>query len=283
MFYSNEFHEKTKTSNKIRHSNLGVLEVHFQGALWVFPYWRSVTRGLHLGYKFIYIFHWLFPHTYYMVDVRGYERFGVRPPYCKPHPRRGTDGNSSGGCGGCCRAWRGNWSVEKCCDSTPGSSSPAARGRHHHDHHKTWCQGKVRIIRRAIQTNAHLMTFITEILVQRSLHLIFIIPNALLLLFQMCAPLKKSMFHLAWSPDTLPTCDAISPLLEYLDTHLLALNAALLPRNFERVLSTVWDVCLLQLGHQMDGAYFHTFPNSGSQRFLNYSIIACAFCRKCGR
>ncbi|XP_024086156.1 BAI1-associated protein 3 isoform X2 [Cimex lectularius] len=71
---------------------------------------------------------------------------------------------------------------------------------------------------------------------------------------KMCSPLKKAMFHLAWSPDSLPTEDAINPLLEYLDTHLLDLNAALLPKNFERVLSAVWDVCLLQLGHQMDGS-----------------------------
>lgn len=70
----------------------------------------------------------------------------------------------------------------------------------------------------------------------------------------MAAPLKKTMFHLAWSPDSLPTQDAITPLLEYLDTHLLALNAALLPKNFERVLSAVWELCLLQLGHQMDGS-----------------------------
>jgi BAI1-associated protein 3 len=66
--------------------------------------------------------------------------------------------------------------------------------------------------------------------------------------------LKKAMFHLAWSPDSLPTPDAISPLLEYLDAHLVSLNAALLPRNFERVLADVWDVSLLELGQQMDGS-----------------------------
>ena len=62
------------------------------------------------------------------------------------------------------------------------------------------------------------------------------------------------MFHLAWSPDSLPTSDAISPLLEYLDAHLVSLNAALLPRNFERVLADIWDVSLLELGQQMDGS-----------------------------
>ena len=66
-------------------------------------------------------------------------------------------------------------------------------------------------------------------------------------------PLKKAMFHLAWSPDSLPTTDAIQPLIEYLDGHLMALNSALLPRNFEKVLFNVWEVCLLELSHQTDG------------------------------
>ena len=69
----------------------------------------------------------------------------------------------------------------------------------------------------------------------------------------MRSPLKKTMFHLAWSPDSLPTTDAIAPLLEYLDGHLLALNSALLPRNFEKVLCNIWEVCLLELSHQTDG------------------------------
>nr|CAD7438418.1 unnamed protein product [Timema bartmani] len=65
--------------------------------------------------------------------------------------------------------------------------------------------------------------------------------------------LKKAMFHLAWSPDSLPTSEAINPLLEYLDAHLVSLNGALLPRNFERVLADVWEISLLELGQQMDG------------------------------
>lgn len=60
------------------------------------------------------------------------------------------------------------------------------------------------------------------------------------------------MFHLAWSPDSLPTAEAISPLLELLDGHLVSLNAALLPRNFERVLADIWDTVLLEFGHQVD-------------------------------
>ncbi|XP_069688099.1 BAI1-associated protein 3 isoform X2 [Periplaneta americana] len=78
--------------------------------------------------------------------------------------------------------------------------------------------------------------------------------------------LKKAMFHLAWSPDSLPTPDAISPLLEYLDAHLVNLNAALLPRNFERVLADVWDVSLLELGQQMDG-------NAGEKMSMFYERL----------
>ncbi|KAI4497086.1 hypothetical protein M0802_007832 [Mischocyttarus mexicanus] len=65
--------------------------------------------------------------------------------------------------------------------------------------------------------------------------------------------LKKSMFHLAWSPDSLPTSEAINPLLEYLDVHLVALNSALLAVNFTRVLQDVWNVVLSELSNQMDG------------------------------
>jgi len=70
---------------------------------------------------------------------------------------------------------------------------------------------------------------------------------------QMQAPLKKCIFHLAWSPDTLPTTDAIVPLQEYLDGHLIALNTNLLPKNFHKVLNGVWEVTVYELGHQMDG------------------------------
>ncbi|XP_043289714.1 BAI1-associated protein 3 isoform X2 [Venturia canescens] len=66
--------------------------------------------------------------------------------------------------------------------------------------------------------------------------------------------LKKTMFHLAWSPDSLPTSEAIAPLLEYLDLHLVALNAALLTTNFNHVLQDVWEVVLSELSNQMDGS-----------------------------
>ncbi|XP_034175454.1 BAI1 associated protein 3 isoform X2 [Osmia lignaria lignaria] len=70
---------------------------------------------------------------------------------------------------------------------------------------------------------------------------------------KMRPPLKKAMFHLAWSPDSLPTSEAIAPLLEYLDVHLVALNSALLVVNFNRVLQDIWEVVLVELSNQMDG------------------------------
>ncbi|XP_051165972.1 BAI1-associated protein 3 isoform X1 [Leptopilina boulardi] len=71
---------------------------------------------------------------------------------------------------------------------------------------------------------------------------------------KMRPPLKKAMFHLAWSPDSLPTSEAIAPLVEYLDVHLVALNSSLLSTNFFRVLQVVWEVVLSELYNQMDGS-----------------------------
>lgn len=56
---------------------------------------------------------------------------------------------------------------------------------------------------------------------------------------QMQEALRKAMFHLAWSPDSLPTNQAVDPLFDYLHTHLQALNVALLPQNFQKVLIEV--------------------------------------------
>lgn len=58
---------------------------------------------------------------------------------------------------------------------------------------------------------------------------------------QMQESLRKAMFHLAWSPDTLPTSQAVDPLFDYLHTHLQGLNLALLPQNFQKVLEEVFD------------------------------------------
>ncbi|CAD7082875.1 unnamed protein product [Hermetia illucens] len=68
----------------------------------------------------------------------------------------------------------------------------------------------------------------------------------------MQVPLQKAVFHLAWSPDSLPTNQAIVPLLEYLDVHLSALNSALLTKNFNRALTLIWYTVLNELSRQMD-------------------------------
>ncbi|XP_075161228.1 BAI1 associated protein 3 [Haematobia irritans] len=64
--------------------------------------------------------------------------------------------------------------------------------------------------------------------------------------------LQKAVFHLAWSPDSLPANQAIVPLLEYMDSHLGALNSALLPKNFNRALRFVWKTVLGEMSRQME-------------------------------
>lgn len=56
---------------------------------------------------------------------------------------------------------------------------------------------------------------------------------------QMQDSLRKTIFHLAWSPDSLPTAQAIEPLFDYLHIHLQSLNIALFTQNFQRVLFEV--------------------------------------------
>ncbi|XP_072947566.1 BAI1-associated protein 3 [Epargyreus clarus] len=65
-------------------------------------------------------------------------------------------------------------------------------------------------------------------------------------------PLRKAVFHLAWSPDTLPTGQAITPLLEFLDQHLSSLNTWLLPRAFTRALAGCWSAVLKEMATQAD-------------------------------
>lgn len=89
--------------------------------------------------------------------------------------------------------------------------------------------------------------------------------------------LKKAIFHLAWSPDSLPTSDAITPLVEYLDSHLIVLNSALLPRNFEHVLSVVWDTCVSELAHQVDGQAQDKLPGFYDRLYEALDILADFF------
>ncbi|XP_076272507.1 BAI1 associated protein 3 [Rhynchophorus ferrugineus] len=95
---------------------------------------------------------------------------------------------------------------------------------------------------------------------------------------QMQEALRKAMFHVAWSPDTLPTQQAVDPLFDYLHTHLKGLNVALLPQNFQKVLCEVWEYTLAELNHQMDGgatsedlpAMFHERLHSALELMIDF-------------
>lgn len=64
--------------------------------------------------------------------------------------------------------------------------------------------------------------------------------------------MKKHIFHLAWSPDTLPTEEAITPLFSFLGSHLTQLNTCLLAGNFLRTLHVTWESVLTQLREHAD-------------------------------
>ncbi|XP_065084471.1 BAI1-associated protein 3 isoform X2 [Ochlerotatus camptorhynchus] len=68
----------------------------------------------------------------------------------------------------------------------------------------------------------------------------------------MQSPLQKAVFHLAWSPDSLPATQAVMPLLEYLDSHLATLNITLLTQNFYRAMTQIWNNVLTEFAKQMD-------------------------------
>lgn len=100
----------------------------------------------------------------------------------------------------------------------------------------------------------------------------------------MQVPLQKAVFHLAWSPDSLPTNQAIVPLLEYLDVHLSALNSALLTKNFNRSLTLIWNTVLGELSRQMDtGVCFMVQQFSASPPLsLSHTIPFHPFIRRRG-
>ena len=68
----------------------------------------------------------------------------------------------------------------------------------------------------------------------------------------MRAELKKNIFHLAWSPDSLPASEAAAPLLDCLDHILLDLEPNLLPDAFQRCVAAIWDVLLVELWAQAE-------------------------------
>ena len=78
--------------------------------------------------------------------------------------------------------------------------------------------------------------------------------------------MKKHIFHLAWSPESLPTVDAISPLLGFLNTRLQDFNGRLLKGNVLRCLHIMWEAVL----HQIED---HVQSNSSVSRYLLWHYI----------
>ena len=61
------------------------------------------------------------------------------------------------------------------------------------------------------------------------------------------------MFHLACSPENLPTCDAIKPLIVFLEDRIARdVNGRLLRDNYHRCLHVVWESVLLVLKENAD-------------------------------
>ncbi|XP_046403899.1 BAI1-associated protein 3-like [Ischnura elegans] len=71
---------------------------------------------------------------------------------------------------------------------------------------------------------------------------------------QLRQPLEKATFHLAWSPESLPTKEAMAPLFRLLRSALSPLSTALLPPNFTRALLATWDAIQAQIRRQMEAS-----------------------------
>ncbi|KAK2714094.1 hypothetical protein QYM36_008626 [Artemia franciscana] len=69
---------------------------------------------------------------------------------------------------------------------------------------------------------------------------------------QMRPEVRRHVFHLAWSPDSLPAESALAPLLDSLDIKLTEFRAGLLDSAFKRALIGIWDILLVELESQGD-------------------------------
>ena len=70
--------------------------------------------------------------------------------------------------------------------------------------------------------------------------------------YQFDSDLVKHIFHLAWSPDTLPTSEAVVPLVRFLDTAFKSCNRKLLKDNYFRFLHLTWQSVLRHLKDHAD-------------------------------
>ncbi|XP_046644762.1 BAI1-associated protein 3-like isoform X1 [Daphnia pulicaria] len=93
---------------------------------------------------------------------------------------------------------------------------------------------------------------------------------------KMRSEMKKNIFHLAWSPDSLPANEAAAPLLDCLDHILLDLQPNLLPDAFHRCVAAIWDVLLVELWAQAEVSSgdkfckFYDRLHSALQMLLNF-------------
>ena len=81
--------------------------------------------------------------------------------------------------------------------------------------------------------------------------------------------MKKHIFHLAWSPESLPTVDAISPLLGFLDARLQDWNRRLLKGNVLRCLHIMWEAVLHQIDEHVQSNSSVCFDNNGGTEALS--------------
>lgn len=71
------------------------------------------------------------------------------------------------------------------------------------------------------------------------------------IILQMRIELHRDVFHLAWSPDSLPAEEAVRPLLEHLHASLTQFSMALLKNNLDRLLALLWQDILNSLVEQI--------------------------------
>ena len=71
-------------------------------------------------------------------------------------------------------------------------------------------------------------------------------------LLQMRSEVRKKIFHLAWSPDSLPASEAAAPLIECLDELFVALEPNLLPPAFQLCVVALWEVLLFEIWNQAE-------------------------------
>ena len=77
--------------------------------------------------------------------------------------------------------------------------------------------------------------------------------------------MKKHIFHLAWSPESLPTVDAISPLLDFLNARLQDYNGRLLKGNVVRCLHIMWESVLNEIED-------HVEANTSVSNWILYNL-----------